>query len=458
MTHGYREADVIQIVLFVTVAIITIRLAEDARRLHRLAMTDDLTGLHNLRSFESRLNAMIHDARRAQTPIAMLVLDVDRLKAINDAHGHLAGAEAVRLVGHTMAATLPPAAVACRYGGDEFAIAIASCGALRAQAIAEELREAVHVLSPTLAGTTMPSGTLSISVGIATRPGQVEDLARETSGERHGCRRAALSRRRSGALRRQASGAQPRQRVLTAQSHSQNFPISRSGAIVIAGHSCPATSTCDMLAPERHRSCRTGSRIATGTSCCAGSGTASARRFSEPASTPACCRSDPRSRGSGRRRTSIRSKRDRPRPCCAVSRGQQPRQDVSQGGDRQVVRRRRAARLLGPRRSARRARGPAAPSLHVDELRRFHGQGAQEPRQGSEDRVSCRWNSLLRKEPSVFDPPVAFRPTPANPIVFHMHGHQTRAESLVLTRTITSISSSTSRATRTCYPRESRRR
>jgi hypothetical protein len=45
----------------------------------------------------------------------------------------------------------------------------------------------------------------------------------------------------------------------------------------------------------------------------------------------------------------------------------------------------------------------------------------------------CRWNSLLRKEPSVFDPPTAFRPTPANPIVFHMHGHQTRAESLVLT-------------------------
>lgn len=184
VTHGYREADVIQIVLFVTVAIITIRLAEDARRLHRLAMTDDLTGLHNLRSFESRLNAMIHDARRAQTPIAMLVLDVDRLKAINDAHGHLAGAEAVRLVGHTMAATLPPAAVACRYGGDEFAIAIASCGALRAQAIAEELREAVHVLSPTLAGTTMPSGTLSISVGIATRPGQVEiSLAKRAASD-----------------------------------------------------------------------------------------------------------------------------------------------------------------------------------------------------------------------------------------------------------------------------------
>jgi len=184
VTNGYREADVIQIALFVTVAIVTTRLVDDASRLHRLAMTDDLTGLHNLRSFESRLNAMVHEARRGQTPIAMLVLDVDRLKAINDAHGHLAGAEAVRLVGHTMAATLPADAMACRYGGDEFAVAIASCGALRAQAIAEELREAVHVLSPTLAGTSMPPGSLSISVGIAHRPGQAEiSLAKRAASD-----------------------------------------------------------------------------------------------------------------------------------------------------------------------------------------------------------------------------------------------------------------------------------
>jgi GGDEF domain-containing protein len=152
VTQGYREADVIQIVLFATVAIVTTRLAEDARQLHALAMTDDLTGLHNLRSFESRLSAMVHDARRMQTPIAMLVLDV----------------------GHTMAATLPVDAVACRYGGDEFAIAIGSCGPILAQAVAEELRTAVHALVPTLAGTTLPRGTLSISIGMAIRPSQPE--------------------------------------------------------------------------------------------------------------------------------------------------------------------------------------------------------------------------------------------------------------------------------------------
>jgi GGDEF domain-containing protein len=88
----------------------------------------------------------------------MLVLDVDRLKSINDTYGHLAGAEAVRLVGHTLAAHLPPDAVACRYGGDEFAIAIPNCGRTLARTFAEELRGAVHVLLPVLAGRRFSVG------------------------------------------------------------------------------------------------------------------------------------------------------------------------------------------------------------------------------------------------------------------------------------------------------------
>jgi diguanylate cyclase (GGDEF)-like protein len=80
---------------------------------------------------------------------------------------HLAGAEAVRLVGHTLAASLPADASACRYGGDEFAVAVASCDEVRATAVAEELRRAVHALAPVLAGTSFPIHTLSISVGFA---------------------------------------------------------------------------------------------------------------------------------------------------------------------------------------------------------------------------------------------------------------------------------------------------
>jgi diguanylate cyclase (GGDEF)-like protein len=166
-TTGYTDVDALQTILFVVVGIVTAKLAEDARRLRQLAMTDDLTGLHNLRSFESRLGAMVHASREARSPLAMLVLDVDRLKRMNDAHGHLAGAEAVRLVGHTLAACLPSNAVACRYGGDEFAVAIPDCGGAGARVFADRTREAVQALAPVLAGVSFPAGTLSISVGIA---------------------------------------------------------------------------------------------------------------------------------------------------------------------------------------------------------------------------------------------------------------------------------------------------
>ena len=97
----------------------------------------------------------------------MLVLDVDRLKSINDAHGHLAGAEAVRKVGHIIGHGLDGSAVACRYGGDEFAILLSESDALASLATAERLRKAVESHAPVLAGRRFPAGTLTISVGIA---------------------------------------------------------------------------------------------------------------------------------------------------------------------------------------------------------------------------------------------------------------------------------------------------
>ena len=120
-----------------------------------------------LTSDRQNIAVMIRAARDKRTSLAMLVLDVDRLKALNDRYGHLAGAEAVRLVGRTLAVCLPPDAVACRYGGDEFAIAVANCEEARARTIAEELRRAVHALQPVLAGVSFPAHTLSISVGVA---------------------------------------------------------------------------------------------------------------------------------------------------------------------------------------------------------------------------------------------------------------------------------------------------
>ncbi|MCM3869107.1 MAG: sensor domain-containing diguanylate cyclase [Pyrinomonadaceae bacterium] len=167
--HEFRQPDIVQVVLFFTVGLVAAKLADDASRMRLLSITDDLTGLHNLRSFESHLAILASQAKKEGSVLSVLVLDVDRLKSLNDCYGHLAGADAVRTVGHLIAQHLPRRAVACRYGGDEFVVAIPDCHMEQAVKIAEDLRLSVSNEQPVLATSTFPSGTLTISVGAASR-------------------------------------------------------------------------------------------------------------------------------------------------------------------------------------------------------------------------------------------------------------------------------------------------
>jgi diguanylate cyclase (GGDEF)-like protein len=179
----YEESDLVQMALFVAVGLVTARLTHDAQRLRALATTDDLTGLHNLRSFEAHLAAIVRKARMTVTPVSLLVLDVDRLKSLNDRYGHLAGSDAVREVGRMIGESVPPEAIACRYGGDEFVVAVPRCDESQAQEIASSIRHRVHEAAPTLAGIPFPAGTLSVSVGVASRQLFREGIRRSSAGE-----------------------------------------------------------------------------------------------------------------------------------------------------------------------------------------------------------------------------------------------------------------------------------
>jgi diguanylate cyclase (GGDEF)-like protein len=193
----YRELDLVEVVLFVAVGLITARLVRDGRRLRRLATTDDLTGLHNLRSFEASLGRLVETARAAKASLALLVLDLDHLKSLNDEYGHLAGAEAVRTVGRIIAEHLPDGALACRYGGDEFVIACPDASAARAAAFAGALCRAVRASSPVLAGVAFEAGTLSVSIGMALRQFRGTDRDGSDSADEIG---EALFRSADGAL------------------------------------------------------------------------------------------------------------------------------------------------------------------------------------------------------------------------------------------------------------------
>jgi diguanylate cyclase (GGDEF)-like protein len=181
LTFRYEQSDLVQIALFIGIGWITAKLRADAQRFRSLAMTDDLTGLHNLRSFETHLEQMIRTSRTSDAPLALLVLDLDRLKSLNDRFGHLAGAEAVRTVGHIIGSRLPHDAVACRYGGDEFVMAIPRCPSSEAHEVAHALRSAVNDESPVLAGIPFAAGTLSISVGVACRSFDNHARSRDTA-------------------------------------------------------------------------------------------------------------------------------------------------------------------------------------------------------------------------------------------------------------------------------------
>ena len=165
LTFRYEEADIVQLALFLVVGVVTAKLTIDANRLRALAMTDDLTGLRNLRSFEAELGAMITMARAGKRTVGMLVLDLDHLKSLNDRYGHLTGAEAVRTVGHIIADRLPDGAIACRYGGDEFAIAVSPGTPLALLRAATDVCAAVQAGGPVLAGRSFQAGTLTVSAG-----------------------------------------------------------------------------------------------------------------------------------------------------------------------------------------------------------------------------------------------------------------------------------------------------
>jgi len=97
--------------------------AESARaEVERLSLTDDLTELNNMRSFEALALQQEKLAKRYQTPFAICMLDADNLKLINDRYGHLAGTELIKWTARIIRANIRESDIAARFGGDEFII------------------------------------------------------------------------------------------------------------------------------------------------------------------------------------------------------------------------------------------------------------------------------------------------------------------------------------------------
>ena len=143
--------------------------------LDRQASTDALTGLLNRRRFVSELEARIAACKRSGVPGALIYVDLDNFKAVNDILGHQAGDTALKQVARTLRKATRINDLVARLGGDEFALWLDGADQAIATGRAERLRQDAPVaLAHVGAGPDLP---LSISIGIAVRqPGSAERL------------------------------------------------------------------------------------------------------------------------------------------------------------------------------------------------------------------------------------------------------------------------------------------
>jgi diguanylate cyclase (GGDEF)-like protein len=131
-------------------------------RLRNLALRDGLTNLYNRRFLEEMLGRLCADAERRKAPVSAIMMDLDHFKMVNDQHGHAAGDAVLREVAAAILSCLRSVDVACRYGGEEFAIILPDCPVTTAVAKAEQIRSRISER------TTASGLAITVSLGIAS--------------------------------------------------------------------------------------------------------------------------------------------------------------------------------------------------------------------------------------------------------------------------------------------------
>ncbi len=153
----------------------TERLRDNVQMSIEMAITDALTGLFNRRYMESHLATLVEQAAARGKPIAVLVIDIDYFKAVNDSHGHDAGDDVLREFALRIRKSIRNIDLACRYGGEEFVIVMPETDMAVATMVAERLRRRIAT-EPFAIQQGARTLEVTISIGIAAR-GDASDNA-----------------------------------------------------------------------------------------------------------------------------------------------------------------------------------------------------------------------------------------------------------------------------------------
>jgi diguanylate cyclase (GGDEF)-like protein len=139
------------------------------REAHKLATTDPLTGVYNRRTFQELSARQLSRCRRERIPVALLILDLDHFKSVNDTYGHLAGDDVLKAFSQLVSGCLRKEDLLARYGGEEFVILLPGTPEHAAVALAERVRDLVAATPLPAAGRLL---RLGVSVGVAAEAGE----------------------------------------------------------------------------------------------------------------------------------------------------------------------------------------------------------------------------------------------------------------------------------------------
>jgi diguanylate cyclase (GGDEF)-like protein len=166
--------------------------AHYVERVKQLAYLDGLTGIFNRRFFELRIVEEIERAERFGTGMAVVMVDIDQFKRLNDEFGHLLGDEVLRQVSSIFHQQLRKIDVLCRYGGEEFAILLCQTNAVHALGVAEKLRKSVEAwqFPGVPRRVTISAGTANYSEHGTTR----DDLVKAADAGLYAAKQAGRNR------------------------------------------------------------------------------------------------------------------------------------------------------------------------------------------------------------------------------------------------------------------------
>jgi diguanylate cyclase (GGDEF)-like protein len=156
---------------FVLVAFLTTLLAENIHtakaRIRALSDRDELTMLYNMRAFKQLAQREHETAVRTGSAYALLMVDIERLKSINDTYGHEAGNRAIQMVGEALVRITRPSDIVARYGGDEFVVLLSHVGGDIGREVAQRIRNAVF---QTTLEVNVKIVRIKVSVGVGSFP------------------------------------------------------------------------------------------------------------------------------------------------------------------------------------------------------------------------------------------------------------------------------------------------